>query len=128
MDGAWFDPNTSGQGFFIDADPGAGNAGFIFVSWFTFGDDTASGQRWLTAQGSFSGSKAEIGVFETTGGSFNDQGPTETSEVGTMTIDFIDCNNARLSYSLTGEGRAGSIQIQRAIPGSDTLCRELGSG
>ena len=68
MNGSWFDPATSGQGFFIDAYPNPGGD-FIFVSWFTYGDDTASGQRWLTAQGAFAGSVAEIDVYETTGGS-----------------------------------------------------------
>ncbi len=72
MDGAWSDSDTSGQGYFIDAHPNPEGDNFIFVSWFTFGDETASGQRWLTAQGGFEGSTAEIDAVETTGGSFDD--------------------------------------------------------
>ena len=104
IDGAWFDPNTPGQGFFIDAHPDPEGGNFIFVSWFTYGEDTASRQRWLTAQGSFEGSIAEIDVFETTGGSFDDPQAPSTTMVGTMSIDFTDCSNALLAYSLPANG------------------------
>jgi len=125
MDGAWFDPSTSGQGFFIDSHTNPAGGNFIFVSWFTYGDETVSGQRWLTAQGSFEGSIAEIDVFETTGGSFDDPQAPNTTNVGTMSIDFTDCSNAQLSYSLPADPVAGGIDITRAIPGSQALCEEL---
>jgi hypothetical protein len=121
-DGAWFEEATPGQGFLIDAQPGDD---FVFVSWFTYGDDTASGQRWLTAQGPLEGATADIIVYETVGGSFDDPDPSETNAVGTMTIDFTDCSNALLSYSITDEALAGIIDIQRAIPGTEALCEEL---
>ena len=125
MDGAWFDPDTPGQGFFIDAHPDPEGGNFIFVAWFTFGEDTASGQRWLTAQGSIEGSIAEIDVFETTGGSFDDPQATSTTKVGTMSLDFTDCSNAQLTYSLTDNGAEGDIDITRVIPGGKALCEEL---
>jgi len=125
MDGAWFDSSTSGQGFFIDSHPDPAGGNFIFVSWFTYGDETASGQRWLTAQGSFEGSIAEIDVFESNGGSFDDPLPPSTTQVGTMSIDFTDCNNAQLTYSLPAESAAGDIAITRVIPGGQALCEEL---
>jgi hypothetical protein len=125
MDGAWFDPNTSGQGFFIDSHPDPAGGNFIFVSWFTYGEDTASGQRWLTAQGSFEGSMAEIDVFETTGGSFDDPQEPGTTQVGTMSIDFTDCSNAQLSYSLPADPATGDIAITRVIAGAQALCEEL---
>jgi len=125
MDGAWFDPNTSGQGFLIDSHPDPEGGNFIFVSWFTYGDDTASGQRWLTAQGSFEGSIAELDVFETTGGSFDDPQATSTTQVGTMSIDFADCSNALLTYSLTDNGAKGDMAITRVLPGGQALCEEL---
>ena len=34
-------------------------------------------------------------------------------------------SNALLTYSLTDEGLEGSIQIQRANPGTEALCQEL---
>ena len=125
MDGAWFDPETSGQGFLIDAYPNEEGGNFIFVAWFTYGDDTASGQRWFTAQGTFEGPTAVLDVYETTGGSFDDPEAPETVAVGTMSIDFEDCSNAELSYSITDEALAGDVLIQRAVPGAEALCEEI---
>lgn len=125
MDGTWVNDDTLGQGFLIDAHPNPNGSNFIFVAWFTYGDDTASGQRWLTAQGDFSGSTAAIDVYETTGGSFDDPQAVSVGKVGTMTIDFTDCSNAQLSYSLTEDGVAGDMTISRLIPGGQALCEEL---
>ena len=125
MDGAWVNEQTLGQGFLIDAHPNPDGGNFIFVAWFTYGDDTASGQRWLTAQGDFTGSTAEIDIYESTGGSFNDAQLVDTEQVGTMIIDFTDCSNAQLSYSLTDETLAGDMAISRLIPGGQALCEEL---
>ena len=124
-DGAWFDEATPGQGFLIDAHPDPEGDDFIFVAWFTYGENTASGQRWLTAQGPLQGSTADLVVYETLGGSFDDPEPSETNAVGTMNIDFTDCSNALLSYSITDEALAGMIDIERAIPGTQALCIEL---
>jgi hypothetical protein len=125
MDGAWFDPATSGQGYFIDAHPAPEGGNFIFVSWFTYGNATASGQRWLTAQGGFEGSMAEIDVYEATGGSFDDPEPVSNPKVGTMSLDFTDCSNALLSYSLPTDPAEGDIAITRVIAGAQALCEEL---
>ena len=95
------------------------------MAWFTYGDDTASGQRWLTAQGPLVGTTANLVVYETTGGSFDAPITDETNPVGTISIDFTDCSHALLTYSLTDEGLEESIQIQRTIPGTDALCQEL---
>jgi hypothetical protein len=125
MDGSWFDPNTPGQGFFIDVHPEPEGGNIIFVSWFTYGSTTASGQRWLTALGSFDGSIADFDVHETTGGSFDDPQAPSTTKVGTMSIDFTDCSNAQLSYSLPADPAAGDIAITRVIAGAQALCEEL---
>jgi hypothetical protein len=126
MDGGWFEPATSGQGYFFDAHPNNDGGGFLFLSWFTYGDDTASGQRWLTAQGDYAaGSMAEIDVFETTGGLFDDPQAVNTVKVGTLSLDFEDCNNAALSYTLDDDGLQGDAEITRVVPGSDALCNDL---
>jgi hypothetical protein len=125
MDGAWYDPITPGQGFLIDAHPNPAGGNFIFVAWFTYGADTASGQRWLTAQGRFEGSIAEIDVFESNGGSFDDPLAPGTTKVGTLNVDFTDCSNAQLSYSLPADPAEGDIAVTRVIPGGQALCEEL---
>ena len=40
------------------------------------------GQRWLTAQGDFTGSNAAIDVYETTGGRFDDPQAVDTEKNG----------------------------------------------
>jgi glucose/arabinose dehydrogenase len=125
MDGSWFDSNTPGQGFFIDVHTDQDDGSTIFVSWFTYGNTTASGQRWLTALGGFTGSGADLDVFETTGGSFDDPQDPSTTKVGTMSIDFSDCSNAILSYSLPADPAAGDVVITRVISGGQTFCEEL---
>jgi hypothetical protein len=124
-DGAWYDPETAGQGFLIDVHPNPDGEDFIFVAWFTYGDTNASGQRWLTAQGPLSGTRAEIAVYETTGGSFDDPTVVSSEQIGTMTIEFNNCNSANLSFELTNESISGSIDILRAVPGTEALCEEL---
>jgi hypothetical protein len=125
MDGAWYDPDTGGQGFFMDAHVNSQGGNFIFVSWFTFGDETASGQRWLTAQGNFTGATASIDVWETTGGNFDAPGVAVNTNVGTMNIDFADCSHATLSYSLTDDDVEGAVDIGRVVPGTEALCEQL---
>ena len=125
MDGAWFDPATSGQGYLVDSYPNPDGSNFIFVAWFTYGEDTASGQRWFTAQGGFAGSLAELDVYESSGGSFDDPRDPATVKVGTMSIDFTDCSNAILTYVLPEDGAEGVVAIQRAVPGAEALCEEL---
>jgi uncharacterized protein (DUF885 family) len=124
-DGAWYDEETPGQGILIDAHPNLEGEDFIFAAWFTYGGSTASGQRWLTAQGPLQGTTADLVVYETTGGSFNQPITDGTVPVGSMTINFTGCSNAQLTYSLSDEGLEGTIQIQRAVPGTEALCREL---
>ena len=93
----------------------------MFVSCLPMGDVTASGQRWLTAQGSFEGSIAEIDVLETMGGSFDDPQDPSATRVGTMNLDFTECNNALLTYSLPANNAEGDIAITRVIP-ADSRC------
>ena len=64
-------------------------------------------------------------MFETTGGSFDDPQATSTTKVGTMSLDFTDCSNAQLNYSLPANGVEGDIAITRVIPGGHALCEEL---
>jgi glucose/arabinose dehydrogenase len=125
MDGSWVNNDTLGQGFLIDAHPNPDGGNFIFVAWFTYGEDTASGQRWLTAQGDFTGSTAAIDVYESTGGRFDDAQAVNVGKVGTMTIDFTDCSNAQLAYSLMDDDVEGDMEISRLIPGGQALCEEL---
>ena len=49
----------------------------------------------------------------------------QAGQIGTMTIEFNSCNSANLSFELTNESISGSIDILRAVPGTEALCEEL---
>ena len=75
LSGSWYGgAATSGQGFTAEFAP---NANAFFLSWFTYMPNGAgagaAGQRWYTAQGSFTPGLRTITVkiYETTGGSSN---------------------------------------------------------
>jgi hypothetical protein len=124
MNGGWLNYQTPGQGFLVDAYPDGAGGGFLFVAWFTFGESSDSGQRWLTAQGNFSGLTAEIDVYEATGGIFDASLPPQNPRVGSMTVDFTDCDAATLFYDLD-EGVAGDIPLIRLLPAANELCQEF---
>ncbi len=131
--GAWFEPETAGQGFLIDIEP---ETSFIFIAWFTYEAAAAkvgsADQRWLTAQGVYQGDDAMFAadnavvlpVFNTTGGNFDQSGSIEQSVVGFVEVRFDSCTEAELRYDLD-EGLASTIALQRVIPGTEALCEAL---
>lgn len=127
---AWFNPATNGQGFFIIVWPGID---FVFLSWFTFdterppGDVTAilgdSGQRWVTAQGPFTGDTATLDVFVSSGGTFDSPTPEVTTvQDGTVTIKWTTCNSGILTYNIPSLGLMGEIPIERIVLDNVPAC------
>ncbi len=130
ISGSWFNPETAGQGFLIDVDP---ENNFIFIAWFTYDDEGnrikvgSDDQRWLTAQGNYSGGSASISIFDTSGGRFNDPQPTDTDLEGTMNISFSSCSSGSVQFNLPDDGLSGTIPIQRLLPATSALCDTLGA-
>lgn len=114
--GAWFNPSTSGQGFFVEAFP---DAKVFTLAWFTWIDD--GDQDWFVASGLYEGSRAEVEVFRVSGGLFNDPTPVTDSVIGTASFTLIDCENATFEFALSNPVRSGSIALQRILP-SDDAC------
>ena len=86
--GAWFNPDTSGQGQLIDVVP---ETQFMFISWFTYTDDASDNpneQQWYTAQGNYSGNTAELDLFETLGGKFDDPQAVSNTRIGEVTLSI----------------------------------------
>ena len=126
LSGTWYGgATTSGQGFSVDVAP---NLGAFFLSWFTYvANGTAAGpagQRWFTAQGTFTPGLRVIPVqiFETVGGKFDTvtpAGQTTTVAVGTGTMTYQSCSAATFAYAFTGgslAGRSGTISLSRVGP------------
>jgi len=129
LNDAWFFPETSGQGFFIIVYPQIQS---VFLSWFTFDTErpdstlTANlgepGHRWLTAQGGYSGSKAMLDVYITSGGVFDSGSPAPSPvKDGTITVEFTGCNSGTVTYDITSIGRQDVVPIERAFADSENL-------
>jgi hypothetical protein len=132
MNDAWYNPSTSGQGFFINVFPDNNQ---VFLSWFTFDTDRPPsnvsyqlgdpGHRWLTAQGRYDLGVAELNVFLTQGGVFDDDQPaatTDSNPYGTITLSFSDCNNGLIEYDLPAANQSGSIAITRVSAENIEAC------
>ncbi|MGK2927149.1 MAG: hypothetical protein ACSLE2_16155, partial [Lysobacterales bacterium] len=128
---AWFNPETSGQGFFINVFPSLGK---VFVGWFTFDTEQppaavgahfgAPGQRWLTAQGDIRDNRAELEIDLARGGVFGSGTPApEHSGVGRMILQFDGCRRGTVSYEVPGiEAWLRVIPIERLVESRVSLC------
>ncbi len=128
LSGAWYDPQTSGQGLIIDVNP----LNTLFsAGWYTFaangsGQDgsaqSGAGQRWYIIQdnGFAAGATAKSGlaIYEISGGTFASAGVVNTP-VGSAGISFSSCSSASLSYEFSAgsnSGQSGSIALSRVGP------------
>lgn len=121
--GNWFDPATSGQGFTVEVNP---ISNYLFVAWYTYEPNGATagapGQRWYTAQATFTpGSRSiPVQIYASTGGAFNTPMPTVANVlVGSGTIAFQSCTTATFIYTFTGgtsSGLSGTISLGRLGP------------
>ncbi len=134
LNDAWYNPATAGQGFFINVFPDAGS---MFVAWFTYDverpapDVTATlgepGHRWITAQGAFTGDRANLSATLTSGGIFDSASPAPVNEInyGTIEIVFTGCDAAEVRYDFPGQSLTGTVEIQRVVKDNVALCEAL---
>jgi subtilase family serine protease len=127
LSGAWYDAQTSGQGFFFDVSPVQTT---FFAAWYTFVPNGASSgggasQQWFTIQdNSYAvGTTAKNGlpIYVTKGGTFNAAGGLTQGKVGTVDISFSSCNAMTLTYAI-GQNTfsvapaSGTIHLARVGP------------
>jgi minor extracellular serine protease Vpr len=125
LSGNWYGGAlTSGQGFTAEVNP---NSGAFFAAWYTYAPlgatAGAAGQRWFTAQGTFTPGMRSIPVtiYETTGGTFDTPTPPgqKTVAVGSGTMVFQSCSAATFNFNFTGgtsTGQSGTIALSRVGP------------
>ena len=114
--GAWHNPATPGQGFFLEQ---IGNTQFL--AWFhnDWGllDNNArdflspARQRWPTLQGDVApgATSAALKIYDTGGGTFASGSAGTPKEVGTATLSFQGCDAATLTYQLRSQRCISSI-------------------
>ena len=106
----------------------------MFVAAFTFdtispqagGNISGAEQRWFTAQGNYSANRADLTIFQTRNGVFDDPTEVTTVAVGTMVIDFDTCTSATITYDLPDFGLSGTIPISKLL--ADEICTQLSGG
>ena len=130
LNDAWYEPATNGQGFFLTVFP---ERKMVFLGWFTYdmafpGQEAIAElgdacQRWLTAQGPYDGSQADLVIYNAKGGLFDQALPApELEAIGTIFLQFENCKNGIVSYDLPGLGLSGDIPIQRLAPDNVAAC------
>ncbi len=132
LNGSWFNQDTDGQGILIEVFP---ELGTMFIAWFTYDttfpdtDETAvvgdSNHRWYTAQGEYDGTSANLNLYLSTGGIFDQDNVVTTEAAGTFSIDFDDCRQANVTYSIDGSGLTGQIPLTRISGSNVPLCESL---
>lgn len=136
LNDAWYNPDTSGQGFFITVFP---DIGYVSMAWFTYDtqlpaeEATANlgdpGHRWLTAVGQITGNQAIMEIEMTSGGIFDT--PTEIQRTdppgsdGSITLTFDDCNSGTIEYNITSIQQQGIVPIRRVADDNIVICETL---
>jgi len=135
LNDAWYNPATSGQGFFITVFP---NLGVVSLSWFTYDSELPpadaranlgdAGHRWLIALGPLDGNRSEMDVTFARGGLFDTApgiGEVEEVDAGHITLTFDGCNSGTLAYDITSTDQQGTVPIRRVADDNIALCEAL---
>ncbi len=129
MSGAWANPETPGQGMFLDVIPDDQR---LFMGWFTYETDDESppgesenDHRWMVAIGPYAGDTATLELLAVDGGTFTGPEPVIETPVGTATLTTHSCTSATFSYQLDA-GLSGSFSLNRLLP--DALCESISIG
>ena len=78
---------------------------------------------------SIDGTVVDLIAELTTGGRFNTSTPLAgQSQYGTISIDFISCNEAVLTYDFPAAILSGTININRVLGSNIALCGMLDAG
>jgi hypothetical protein len=136
LNDAWVSADAPFQGFFFTVFP---DIDLFFLSWFTFdsvlpglgitAEFGAADQRWVTGAGFYSGDSVTLNVELTSGGIFNGSNPLASQETGygTITVTFISCNEALLTYNFPSVGLSGQMTLTRVLTDNVALCEILSS-
>ena len=136
LNDAWYNPATSGQGFFISIFPGLGVAS---LAWFTYDterppeDVTANlgepGHRWFTALGPFVDNQAVMAIEFASGGIFDTPTSIERTDPpgsgGTIILTFDSCYSGTVVYDIPSINKSRTVPIQRVTNDNVPLCEAL---
>jgi len=131
LNDAWYNPDTSGQGFFITVFPDIGS---VSLAWFTYETETVTGvdsnlgnasHRWLTALGPFVNNMSVMDITFASGGVFDTPTEVQFREGGTITLIFDSCNSGSIEYDIPTVNRSGVVPIRRVANDNISICELL---
>jgi plastocyanin len=119
--GAWYDPQQSGHGLFVEVLP----ENRVLAWWFTFTPDGTQ-QAWFGNVGTISGDTATVDAVQTEGGrwipNFDPANVTQPAW-GTLTFHFTDCNHGEVLFSSTVPGwGSGRMDLTRLTQPAGLSC------
>lgn len=126
VDGIWFNPALSGQGWSFHALPSQNR---LIGAWYTYSNDGSGRHLWYTLDscrsapgatncllpGTFDNREVTLSVYESQGGAFNQPAPVVTRDVGTLTIRFLSCTSAELRFQI-GSFSSATIPVTSLVP------------
>lgn len=136
LNDAWYNPDTDGQGFFINVFPALGA---VSLAWFTYdtelppGDAQAKlgdpGHRWFTAVGPIVDNQVLMEIEMTSGGLFDTATEIQRTDPpgsdGTIILNFTSCNTGTVEYDIPSINGHGIVPIQRVANDNIGLCEVL---
>lgn len=117
MDGAWYNPDASGQGLYIDSLQEQGKLGFAWFTWTAGapGGSRSGEQIWWSGVGEVEGERAEVDLYASSGGAFNAASTVDSQPVGSGEFEFANCDEGRFRYRFNS-GETGEISLKRVVP------------
>lgn len=119
VSGGWYEPATAGQGFSLDVIPESNQ---LVAYWFTY-PQSGDGWEWFVAQGDISGASADLTIYQTDNGFFDQSSDVGINAVGTAKVNFSSCGEATWEYEFNASGLAGDMELVRL--GSVVLCNQM---
>jgi plastocyanin len=119
--GAWYDPQQSGHGLFLEVL----TENRILAWWFTFSPDGTQ-QSWFGNVGAIDGDTATVAAVQTEGGRWIpnfDHANVTQPPWGTLTFTFTDCNHGRVDFSSSVAGYGeGHMDLTRLTQPAGLAC------
>jgi hypothetical protein len=117
LDGGWYNPDTAGQGIYVDA---LAEEGLLALAWFTWtqgapGASRAGEQLWFSGLGEIAGNASDLELYASSGGVFNAQRSVQTGPIGNAVLSFQNCDSGLLRYEFDS-GETGEIPLRRVVP------------
>jgi CubicO group peptidase (beta-lactamase class C family) len=113
LNGSWFDPENSGQGFNIEI---LNNNTDFLGYWYTY-EPSGGQQRWFVLRGNIEDDTANFTIMGTQGGEFLMPTPPNLVEWGTGSFKANNCATARVTFDSTLEMTSGEIELSRITAG-----------